>query len=1624
MPSLSESVIRQALSDDTGERLLMQEINRVNKIEAEKKTLLGDPKKLDAMAAQIATDFSPVVIKPKNLSKYTSQAEGVQSNIPEDHPFSTIGSELRGRLQSTLNDPKLRGKSVAEVIQAVTNQYIFEPVDESGISRLEQAYKYKRERDAELKLGLNPFGEDLSFRKPPGYDQWHEAVRQAEDVGLASESYFANWDDLKTAALWGGAIGGTIGAFTGPLGVVVEGGIAAAASPILEAIAHPVRRAIEGSEWYRSKISSDSGYEKLKAEAFKIGTDIGLGFAGWGAGSRTLRKGLRAAAEAGKISEESISKFLKSGKALDAVKAGESSFLAKKATARAEIELENIARDDVYESASDAITAIRKARGQDVSPEEALLKSREGILKKKRENFVDVLNRIKQQREQGKPLSDVKTDIAEPKVSKAKAKSKFSELTHPGAEKALNKGAETGNLNEAINQVHQDESVVKKVVKREASDYVELLTGKEKTGKKIYATDKARAVLQGAGYNVEEISGFGRKKLLRLASEASRENKGPVKNSAIDIVIEESKLPIELTPDAQGIIANPPEAVGANLGLDYLGISGTEKKPIFTFHDPVTKSSVSVLDLKDLPGALDKSRATMGVKISAEEAIKRSDQEIAAIVPEAESAGYLAAMLEAGKIKAAKLSHEGPITSSRAIDLEAIPKGERAIPQETLIDDFIYDKLDEQFAKKYKKQFRYWLASEHYPEVKPVKSIQKEIQSQYEFLQKKYGYDLKVMVPSKKRAILKYADREGYEQIEFDDEVKKIRSMFDGKKLLGAAGIAIIAGLADPLLSLLSPKEAQAAGFDSAARVVPKVFSGLLKKAAGASEEVKVAFMSGIREAGYLPGEIKQGTKTVSMDYFGRQMHILENAKAAGLGTSDLIQRTKGIAFGLHNMMSPAGVANLAYKTGYSVAIQRAHLQTLWAVHTRDITRMVDNILSDVPGFKSSADEIAKITAPFVDEYPEVQAIRAMEARLEQTNSAIDRLYKKSLGKGVGPKKLAEYDQAINKAELGRDLLKKEVERLTPFLDDFNKRFDLVEQDIAKKFSSARIFYAAEDTADFSKRPWLRGLVSYDEEVAAGHIKDLMETYALRMLEGHHKVITDSPYMYHALHPKYSTEKAKEFLDSLGININTDAAFTKFFKRAKYSKAFIPDVQYALNKYIPDAEKRILISDFWRKTGPKDYRKIGWYSHMRTPAVQYNQLLSGFWNRMWTADEPEMRTVGNRIANWYTAFESFALIGFSPATAFKHVFKNEGTAAQLGLINTFLHYPDAIGTASRNWLSSGPVQDGIVMRGFRKLGVNTTKDRRVLDKFADAMTHQYRLMHHMSDMHLPDIDPGVTNKIDKFLFKIGQKGSAFIGAVESMDRAHSFHAALDMALNKGLTEQQALYGIFDTILKNNFLGGGLNPQWMRNPKIRALFLFQNTPFKIMERRLVNGIKTYQSVKTAIGIVKKQDLQKTLRELRDMGRFIKEGSDSLKENLIKDAIFSERDIFGTPYTKQFMRDFIYTGAIIYGAGSLFNADFVPHTFHVPFISTFGGDRPQLGVSPLANAVYRGLTRKRNSIDETGQEIGWVPQFFQDWLGRRQFIPQTFYKLNRISEGDIPERYKDSRFRYMFSLPTQE
>jgi hypothetical protein len=278
--------------------------------------------------------------------------------------------------------------------------------------------------------------------------------------------------------------------------------------------------------------------------------------------------------------------------------------------------------------------------------------------------------------------------------------------------------------------------------------------------------------------------------------------------------------------------------------------------------------------------------------------------------------------------------------------------------------------------------------------------------------------------------------------------------------------------------------------------------------------------------------------------------------------------------------------------------------------------------------------------------------------------------------------------------------------------------------------------------------------------------------------------------------------------------------------------------------------------------------------------------------------------------------------------------------------------------------------------------------------------------------------------------KVQDVGGAGINFAELVDRGLSVSVGLQTAAMKGYTIEQALYGTFDVILKDNFLSREFNPAWLRRPVVRMMAMFQATPFKIMERRLVNfsrsGIAVKDLGKTIYELtsadVKNGDFKNTkkiLTDLRNIRSDVKKGEQIMKANIFLHSAMRETDFFGSPIVNNFARDMMIVGAATYGGQSV-GMNLSHHFFHVPFFNP-GTPSFTLRANPLLNAVDRGYAdwkaREENDDDFITTKI------FQRWLGKGWYkvVPDPLIKWHRISKNDIPEMYQGSPYKYLFSIP---
>jgi hypothetical protein len=692
-------------------------------------------------------------------------------------------------------------------------------------------------------------------------------------------------------------------------------------------------------------------------------------------------------------------------------------------------------------------------------------------------------------------------------------------------------------------------------------------------------------------------------------------------------------------------------------------------------------------------------------------------------------------------------------------------------------------------------------------------------------------------------------------------------------------------------------------------------------------------------------------------------------------------------------------------KTGarlpYNPAVEIADRSQVAAANTQAALTAVKEILK-ANGIGDNLDDIIRDTTPLLQKYHQTINLEApyYKAKIAMFDDVLAGKYKSaadsklaSLSKNirmVGKKNLSRLDDE-DRAMI--DILTKEKEKfsksladLQPTIDNFAVEYEKTMKDVARKYSTARVALAADGTGMSADNPWLANLLTPNERTAVEKITDINRVFAVRMEEVGHKTLS-GPYMHHARHPLADFSKDFEHLANLnGGNADEAMRMVNFYHRQSGSRLMIPDTAYVMGKYLPDAAKRIEIADFW-----KMYKPGGWDAVRR----QMNAM-GGFdgakkmLDDIRTAFDPADVYPAAKWLNRYTAFEVARLLALSPSVSFKHILKTMGNFAIFPGSTSV----EAVGHTPGLW--SRQVAQNMVGDAYR--GTDRVAD---LARAYTTQSHIYAAVSDMAPYELP------VNVFDKWLTKWNQVGSSFVNGVEMWDRGQTFNSAMIMAAKKGMTPEQARYALMDSVLKVNFLTGPNNPKWLKDPFIRTMMMFQGTPFKILEQRMM---MSYQAGK---------DVKRTLDLLAKLKNDVKIGENNFKWHMLKDELTKSKDIYGTPYTSQFLRQMMVIGGVIYTGNKAFDSDLWGHVVHIPGVQ-LKEKGIQLGVNPIVSAAYMASKPTPPKEGEAAEDDNWLSRFFSKWMGTSGF-PAIARKIARLRDDDIPAIYKEGKLSYLFGVP---
>jgi len=324
-------------------------------------------------------------------------------------------------------------------------------------------------------------------------------------------------------------------------------------------------------------------------------------------------------------------------------------------------------------------------------------------------------------------------------------------------------------------------------------------------------------------------------------------------------------------------------------------------------------------------------------------------------------------------------------------------------------------------------------------------------------------------------------------------------------------------------------------------------------------------------------------------------------------------------------------------------------------------------------GLGNKVDEITAAFQPLKDKYHNTINLEVplYHGKIQMYNDVLNGVYK-----GESDSKLSKLTDAMKYVKKDASKLNEEdkiiydlitaekqksidaLEKLKPMVADFEKEYDVYARDVASKYSTSRVALATDGYGMSGKDPWLASMLAPEEREAVDKITSLMSSYSARMQEGGHQVVA-GPFMHHAAHPSADFNKSVEYLNTLTGDGAEAMRLVNFYHRSAGSKMMMPETGYTLGKYIPDAEKRLQVSDFW-KMG----KEGGWDSVLqkmkRSRGFDGAEKLLG---DIRTAFDPLDTGSAAKWLNTYAAFEVARLLTLSPSVSFKHGLKLMGNWA-------------------------------------------------------------------------------------------------------------------------------------------------------------------------------------------------------------------------------------------------------------------------------------------------------------------------------------------------------------------------
>ena len=1638
-------------------------------------TLLSDPAKMDRYIGNVSANVSPVSKVPQ-LSKYATKTEAYDSVVPEDHPLKGFGPEFRSRLTEILSDSKARQYPVAQVAEYLHQKMMKEP-GRQGQSREVEAYEYKRRADTQW-FGLA--GADKNIRAPADYDRWLSERRGLETAEFTKKP---KWEVtpgnvLRDVALSGAAWGIIGGATTGGAGALPGAALGTVAGALQSVVATPVSRAISESEWARARTGpftgshTESGAGRLLTGAV-AGAAAGLlkgkggliGKALWAAAGAGI--GAYSQSETGKVTTAELAPHLVGGIAID--KALEKAFLVPRVARNLFLKDPTVAAGVKVVKTNRALDAIADPTIADKVTDRLIGGTHQlGINPDLMEGVKNIFFRTKGAVENRavmsaklaehlrvspdirlKVMQDAKRlGLAEEEEAVGFTVRNVQKLDELGLEEAINFSGDGGYAAGVVRalsrqkarilqgeftaigaQAKVENSIRSEIMKaagvnKSAEDTAAAaLANNNKLGRHLFERQRALESFPEAFEDAAKALGVDQLPLVDSSAETAAQQMGgstrvPIQGAAANLVR-------NMAADARGSrkamsVLDSYESIVKDLDADE-----TSRTILSKVTEPLETDAVSTPiaeTLKVRPKVKAKAAKTGKSKVTKEE------------IPSApESEGVTAKQDEKLREGAAKemrlvedLRAEGVGTKKQVgsvtyevVDIDGSPEvvtyqgkakrtgaitqaqgivKSRAREAQYISEVRAFNELSPDELQKFGSDMitDYNAGRITAEEVLyRVEQINQSIELT-EYGEKTVGaLDLLGQMQEVKEFVGKrFADENGIGEFfsPFDRMVAQLRKVVANKSFMATFGIG-----AGAYAMFMPGQEAEA---------------GMLSRSGKVLSEIGEATIQAMKKAGYVVShEIPADQFLIKAGDFQRGLRSTKEGGAIKIlsDINDWAKNAPKTEKLRHKLMTPGmvfeEVLNLGENMMNSPAVHKVSFQAAEYGNTLLGQQAVRNILRE-SGIESAQKEVRKAFQPLLEDMNKQIEFEWRTDQVKSLTESISRLTKNKKG------------QALEVVEASKTSIAKEIEEhqrmLEPLKDSvssYHKKWEAIAKQAAKDHAAVRVTLALGDSK-FEKYPFMREIpLNPNEQVAAGRLREQLLQYKER-IKGVNEEVIAGDYVPHIIHPDFNT---REMVDKLGGGAK-GGQFLRFYRRSFNSRPLFPDIDSTMMRYVSDTEKRIQNIDYWDMQGWKEV--MNRTEHIPSIHSAFKMLREGM--------APAEQTFGNKFAQRYMEFEAVKRLFLSPSATFKHLIKQTADIAQRGVKETVKAYPSTMRMLGLRLAEMNPT----VRDSLAKMGLKATDQDRLLQDMYKSLIPAHGTRRLMLDLGLTPQEE-LFSKAQRAWGKVQDIGGSGINFAELWDRGLSVTLGRQLAESKpGTTIEQLLYGTYDMVLKNNFLSREFNPGWLKNPKIRALAMFQGTPYKIFERRLVSAIRTgrvvkdlgkkvYNLTKADISAGNWNNTRLMLKDLRDIRSTVKEGEQALSSNLFLSSIAQERDFFGSSVISTFAKDVAIIGAATYGGASV-GMSLYHHFFHLPFLQA-SATQPVLNLNPGIQAIFRGVDAYKKREENDDEFL--ITKIFQRWLGSGWYaaVPDTVRKIHKISQNDIPKIYQDDKYKYLFAIP---